>query len=312
MKNIFNFKNRNFQNTNRTLFLLLAIFSLTMTGVVAQDTDKDTETEKEEMDTRPVKSTFESAWLIDNQSVMVPIKGTFEFDIQHRFGTWQNGYEDFYGLFAPSNIRLGFSYTVIDRLGVGFGFTKSNLTWDLNAKYAILRQTRSDNIPVSVTYFGNIAIDSRPKDNFVNGSDRYSYFNQIIVARKFTPEFSAQIAPSYSHFNAVEAFINSDNEIESIMNNDHFAVSVAGRYKISDVMAVIANYDQPLTKHKSNNPNPNISFGVEMATSSHTFQIFAGNYYFITPQRNNVFNQNNPELFSNYLIGFNITRLWNF
>jgi hypothetical protein len=278
--------------------------------VLAQD--PDTETETEEQDTRPVRSIFESAWLIDNQSVLVPIKGTFEFDMQHRFGTWQNGYDDFYGLFASSNIRLGFSYTVIDRLAVGFGITKSNMTWDISGKYAILRQTRSGNIPISITYFGNIAIDTRNKDNFVNSSDRYSFFNQLIIARKITPEFSAQIAPSYSHFNSVEAFINSSNEIESIMNNDHFAIAVAGRYKVSDVMAIIANYDQPITKHKSNNPNPNISFGVEMATSSHTFQIFAGNYYFITPQRNNVFNQNNPEFFSDFLIGFNITRLWNF
>lgn len=309
MKNIIHFKNRSFRNTKRTLFLILAVLSLTITGVVAQDTD--TETETEETDARPVRSTFESAWLIDNQSVMVPIKGTLEFDILHRFGTLDNGYDDFFGLFASSNIKIGFSYTPIDRLAVGFGITKANMTWDLSAKYAILQQSRDGNMPISVTYFGNIAIDTRDQANFENSSDRYSYFHQIIVARKITPAFSAQIAPSFSHFNGVNAFINSSGEVESIMNNDHFAVSVAGRYKISDVMAIIANYDQPITEHLSNNPNPNISFGLEMTTSSHAFQIFAGNYYSITPQRNNVFNQNNfgdGEI----LIGFNITRLWNF
>jgi hypothetical protein len=307
MKDLFTFKNRCFRSNWKTLFLLLAILSLTIPQTIAQDT----ETETEEKDIRPIKSTFESTWLIDNQSVMVPTKGTLEFDIQHRFGTLENGYDDFYGLFASSNIRLGFSYVFIDRLSVGFGITKSNLTWDLNAKYAVLRQTRSGNIPISVTYFGNIAIDTRKEENFTNSSDRYSYFHQIIIARKVTTAFSAQIAPSFSHFNTVDAFINTSGEIESIMNNDHFAISVAGRYKISDAMAVIANYDQPLTKHKSNNPNPNISFGFEIATSSHAFQVFVGDYYFLTPQRNNVFNQNNfgdGEI----LIGFNITRRWNF
>jgi hypothetical protein len=34
---------------------------------------------------KPVKATFGSVWIMDNQTVMVPIKGTFEFDIQHRF-----------------------------------------------------------------------------------------------------------------------------------------------------------------------------------------------------------------------------------
>jgi hypothetical protein len=42
---------------------------------------------------RPVKNTFESIWLIDHQTLEVPIKGTFEMDFQHRFGTWDRGYE---------------------------------------------------------------------------------------------------------------------------------------------------------------------------------------------------------------------------
>jgi len=75
-------------------------------------------------------------------------------------------------------------------------------------------------------------------------------------------------------------------------------------------LALIASYDQPITEHLSNNPSPNISFGIEIATSAHAFQIFLGNYKSIVPQRNNVFNANDfgdGEL----LIGFNITRLWN-
>ena len=87
---------------------------------------------------KPVKNMFESIWIIDNQTVMVPFKNTLEFDIQHRFGLVENGYEDFWGLYAPSNIRLGFSYVPINNLMVGFGLTKQNLTWDFNAKYALL------------------------------------------------------------------------------------------------------------------------------------------------------------------------------
>src|ERR1041385_3801136 len=59
---------------------------------------------------KPVKNTFQSVWIIDNQTVMVPIKKTFEMDIMHRFGTVNKGYQAFWGFFAPSNIRLGFSY----------------------------------------------------------------------------------------------------------------------------------------------------------------------------------------------------------
>src|SRR3954463_14048672 len=68
---------------------------------------------------KPVKNTFDSQWIIDNQTVLVPIKGTFEMDFQHRFGVVKNGYKDFFGLFASSNIRLGATYVPIDKLQVG-------------------------------------------------------------------------------------------------------------------------------------------------------------------------------------------------
>jgi hypothetical protein len=44
---------------------------------------------------------------MDYQTVIVPIKGTMEMDIQHRFGTVDNGKKDAWGIFAPSNIRIG-------------------------------------------------------------------------------------------------------------------------------------------------------------------------------------------------------------
>jgi hypothetical protein len=257
-----------------------------------------------------VKKTFDGLWLMDNQSVMVPVKGTLELAIQHRFGVISNGYDDFYGLYAPSNIRLGFNYVFVEKLMVGFGFTKQNLTWDLNAKYAILKQSQEGGFPVSLTYFGNVAVDTRKKENFVNSTDRYSYFHQLILARKISDKFSIQVAPSLSHFNAVEGYVDEENNITGKMENDHIAISVAGRYKLSPTMNCIANYDQPLTQHLTNNPNPNISFGLEMVTSSHTFQIFLGNYYNIMPQRNNMFNRNNYED-GDFVIGFNITHLWN-
>ncbi len=261
-------------------------------------------------DLRPVKNTFEGMWVIDNQSVMVPVKGSFEFVIQHRFGTVENGYDDLWGLYAPSNIRLGFSYTPANKLMVGFGFTKENITWDFNAKYAIFKQARKGGSPVSLTLFGNAAIDTRDAENFVNSSDRYSYFGQLILARKVSDNFSIQVAPSISHFNAVPSYVDEDDNILPAMENDHFAISVAGRYKVSSHMSLLADYDQPITQHYTNNPNPNLSFGIEIGTSSHTFQIFFTNYKSIVPQRNNVFNSNDYKN-GQYLVGFNITHVWN-
>jgi hypothetical protein len=99
--------------------------------------------------------------------------------------------------------------------------------------------------------------------------------------------------------------------VKASMKNDHFAIAFGGRFKISNQMGIIVNYDQPITQHPMNNPHPNISFGLDIVTSAHSFQIFATNYAYILPQRNNYFNQNDFTK-SQFLIGFNISRLWNF
>lgn len=255
-----------------------------------------------------VGNTFESIWLIDNQTVLVPLKKTFEFDIQHRFGTIKNGYSDLWGLYAPSNIRFGFGYTPINNLMVGFGLTKDRLLWDFNVKYAILKERGKNPFPLSVTYYGNMSVDTRGKDNFSKGTERVAYFHQLMIAKKLTRDFSAQASINISHFNSVPGFLNAENEIINTLKHDHFSFSLLGRYKISDAFGFIANYDQPLTQHPKNNPNPNISFGVELATPLHAFQVFFGNYKWMVPQYNNILNNNNYQDGS-FLLGFNITRL---
>jgi hypothetical protein len=260
------------------------------------------------------KNTFEGNYLIDNQTVMVPIKGTFEFDIQHRFGTTDKGFTDLFGLFASATMRLGFSYVPIKDLQVGFGATNERMQTDFNLKYALLKQTKDGKMPISITYFGNAVMDTRKRDNttlFVSTSDRFSFFNQIIIARKISEKLSIQVSPSLSHFNNLEGYDDGTGKVMPKWKNDHFAISFSGRYKISPKTALIANYDQPLTQHPTNNPHPNISFGLEMKSSGHDFEVFAGNYGALLPQNNNLFNQNDYTK-GQFLIGFNITRLWNF
>jgi Membrane bound beta barrel domain (DUF5777) len=288
------------------LLMLLMLLSGSF-GLLAQDTAKAAKPSS----SKPVKSTFGAIWIIDNQTVDVPVKGTFEFDIQHRFGTVNNGSKDMWGLYAPSNIRLGLDYSPIPKLYVGAGMTKEKMLVDINAKYALLTQTRDNKMPISLSYFANMAIDTRDGSNFAYDVHRLSYFNQVLLARKFSDAFSAQVAPSLSWFNNVEGYVDENGDVKGKMENLHFAISFLGRFKISDKTAIIVNVDQPLTQHPTNNPHPNIAFGFEMSTSSHAFQIFAGNYYNIVPQYNNMFNQNDYTE-GQFLIGFNINRLWNF
>lgn len=292
--------------------------------------------------TKPVKNTFQSVWLIDNQTVMVPVKGTLEMDIMHRFGVIEKGYEDLYGLFASSNIRLGLSYVPINNLNVGFGVTRTSAAvsagrspssvtgpvWDGSLKYSIITQTKGI-YPVSITYYANAAYNTKKdpeKVNYRYYSDRLSYFHQLIIARKLTNKLSVQVAPSLSHQNRVDGYFvklnDSTLKINRKMEFDHFAIAFSARYKVTNVTSLMVNYDQPITTHTSDNPNPNFSFGVEFNTSSHSFQLFFTNYSYLLPQINNLYNHNSPFKYTDaegkkvdggkFLIGFNITRLWNY
>ncbi|MEI7587923.1 MAG: DUF5777 family beta-barrel protein [Chitinophagia bacterium] len=292
--------------------LLMLVLVLSINSLIAQDsTQANAPVVKKKS---YVKNTFEGNYIIDNQTVMVPIKGTFEFDIQHRFGTIEHGWKDLGGLFASANMLLGFSYVPVKDLQVGFGSTNDRMQVDGNVKYALLKQTKNNKMPVSVTFFANSVMDTRAKSSslpIVNLQDRFSFFSQLIIARKITESFSVQVAPSYSYFNNVEGYYDDNKVIQAKTNNGHIAVSVAGKYKLTEGLSLIANYDQPITQHPMNNPNPNISMGLDMKTSGHDFQIFVGNYGYILPQNNNVYNHNDFSK-SQFLIGFNISRLWNF
>ncbi|OFY95616.1 MAG: hypothetical protein A3K10_02395, partial [Bacteroidetes bacterium RIFCSPLOWO2_12_FULL_31_6] len=199
------------------------------------------------------------------------------------------------------NIRFALNYSVIDRVTVGFGTTKDNRLQDFNIKGALLQQKKGGGMPVSVTYYGNYTIDARKKENFYYTSDRYSFFNQLIVARRINGNISVQATASLSHYNLVESY----------MPNEVLSVGVGGRAKISPQTAIIAEYNHPITKYDvdSLSSKPGISIGVEFSTGAHAFQIFITNNSGIVPQKNNMYNQN--DFFKgDFMIGFNITRLW--
>lgn len=311
-----------------TAYLTICLLVIS-TAVVAQDDSLTVSKSVSPAKQKPVKNTFGGVWIIDNQTVMVPVKGTFEMDIQHRFGIVTKGYDDFWGFFAPSNIRMGVSYAPINNLYLGIGITKANMLWDASAKYSIITQTNGK-YPVSVTYYGNVGYDTRKdadKSLFKYPEQRVSFFNQVIIARKISDKFSVQVAPSLSHQNAVNGYYTKNDSTGKVifeeMKHNHFAVAVSARYRVTNVTSLLINYDQPLTKHATNNPLPNLSFGVEFNTSSHSFQLFCGNYSYLSPQRNNLYNTNAPFAYTEkvtgqkisggqFLIGFNITRLWNY
>ena len=293
----------------RPLYILLFALMGFSLGLRSQEADTV------EVADKPERPAFESNFLIDNPTDKIYLKNTLEVVMQHRFGTI-SGAENFdlAGIWGAANIRLALSYTLHERLQVGFGTEKLGRYQDFNWKVGLLRQTRSGRVPVNVTYYGNWVIDASPGEEFNLKQDRYSFFHQLIISRRFNSNLSLQVAPSISHFNAVREGAS----------NDVFGVALGGRYKVTPNTAITVDWSMPITNWDEDvtdawlNPVNGFSVGMEFVTSSHAFQIYFSNLNGITPQAN-YFGFPEPtrnygflDGFDSILLGFTITRLYNF
>lgn len=266
---------------------------------------------------KPVKSPYEAGMLIETQTYMVWPKKTLEFVIQHRFGNVNSYGFDMMGLYAPSNIRIGLNYGLFKNAQIGISSTKTGEVEDLNYKYAILTQTQSNSMPIAVTYYGNTQIDSRSDKSLFgdeyNFNHRFSFYNQLIIGRKFSKAVTLQVSAMHAHYNQIDTTKTPE------LKHSNFGVGIAGRVKFSAQGSVVFEYDIPLTVPKYDikeqqekiGVKPNFSLGVEFATSGHSFHIFLTTYNKISPQGNLMYSTNDFTK-QDVLIGFNITRNWGF
>jgi hypothetical protein len=281
----------------KKVFIVL-ILSAFLTPVFSQETTQAQDVSK------PVRNTFGTGILIDNQTVATPYKGGIELEIHHRFSLIEN-YHNLFGIYGSANTRIGLNYGITNRLMVGLGTTKDYQLQDIQWKYLILQQTEDNRIPVSLSYYGNIVADLRKQEVFGPGEyreiHRLSYFSQLIIAHKISKMFSVQVAPSMAYFNSVPRTSDTTG-----YKNLNFGFSAGLRANLFGAHSLILEYDQLLTKQELyRQPKPNLAFGWEIGTGTHTFQIFATNYSQIINQRNLVFNTNFFKK-GGYLIGFNV------
>lgn len=299
--------------------IIIALLSLISVFTYAQEEAAKNKDAKEK--DYPVSATFESGYLIDAQTVVIPEKKTLEMGIQHKFGTIDKGHSNLWGIYGSSNIRLALNYVPFKNFQIGAGITKRFMTTDVNAKWTVLQQTRKNSMPVSVALYGDLAVDGRSVSAFESGmvrqaysgpvfhyrnSDRVSYFSQLIVARKFNKWLSLQGGVSFTHYNAVPE--GYDHDIVGC----HFN----GRIKVTPQGSIIFNYDEPLKikqiseqRDWTYHAKRNIAFGYEVSTGTHAFQIYMGSSSSLLPQDNMMMNQNKFDK-TGLCLGFVITRLW--
>jgi Membrane bound beta barrel domain (DUF5777) len=244
--------------------------------------------------------TFSGTRVINGHSVETKPGGSLEFIISHRFGTLNSGSYNFWGL-DVSTIRLGLEYGITDRLGIGVGRSSLDKSYDSYLKYKLLRQaTGVKSFPFTLTLLGSLQYKTYKggADADLSSSDRTSYALQALFARKFSSNFSFQVAPVLVHRNTVD---------QALFVNDLIAIGLGARVKVTRSLSVHGEY-YPRLNEKENNPNYNaIGFGIDLETGGHVFQLVFTNSLGMM-ERINVAETDGDFWNGDIHFGFNITR----
>ena len=305
------------------IFLLLSLLPFTYQMAKGQT---DSTATQEVVVNKPVRFVWESGNLIDQQTSKISPVNTLESVIQHKFGGMGNGKKDLYGIMAPgANVRISLTFVLAKNFQIGYGLQKKNMYSDFNAKWTPFQQMNKG-MPISVSLYGNYAIDGRESsvweaDKYYHSSDKYpysvykfrpsdrtSYFVQLSLARKFNNVLTLQGGVSLSHFSVVPWH----------QDHDKVGIHAGGRIKLTPQGSLIFNYDLPLqikgiseqadfTIHSE----PVVSFGYEVSTSTHAFQIYVGSNDTLLPQDMMLNNYRKLD-WNNFCLGFVISRLWGF
>lgn len=241
--------------------------------------------------------TFKGTRLINGHTIETKGKGSLEFIFQHRFGAINGGAYEMFGL-DEAYVRLGLDYGITDNLSVSIGRNSFDKTMDGFLKYKLLRQSKGGrNVPVTITALGNMAYRTSPKEG-VESIDRIAYVGQLLIARKFTPNFSFQLMPTFVHKNAV---------IQTQEDNDQIALGAGGRIKLTRSLALTTEYYYRLNE-KTGSPYKNtLGFGIDIETGGHIFQLVITNTRGLT-ERSFITETTGDFSEGDIHFGFNVTR----
>jgi hypothetical protein len=255
-----------------------------------------------------VQGTFKALYIVNMQTIEAPAAGALNFEIQHRFGTLNQGAYHLWGLdFAT--LRLGLDYGISDRLSVGIGRSSQLETFDGYVKYKLLLQ-KDMNMPVSVSLLGTTSYYtdhiSDPKlDSVFKSEYRLAYTAQLLIARKFSEKLSFELTPTLIHYNLVDSAKDKNNV---------FALSAGGRFKITRRMAITAEYNylfpNQLNSYTGLPLHNSLSFGWDIETGGHVFQlVFSNSVSMVTSQYigQTTGSWGNGDIY----FGFNISRNFN-
>ena len=251
--------------------------------------------------TNYVTNAFKSPRVINSHSMEMLREGVLDFRILHRFGDISNGAYELFGL-DNASMRIGFDYGVTDNLSVGIGRSTYFKELDGFVKYRFLQQsTGKRTTPLSLVWVSGITYnglrDPYPGEN-MTPSRRLAYYHQLIAGRKISEKFSLQLAPFLLYRNFTSG---------SLDPNILYGLEIGARYKLSNRIAVVADYTLALNRFPGLLAHNPLSLGFDIETGGHVFQLHFTNAVGMN-ERSYISDDNWNWLKGEVRFGFNLSR----
>ncbi len=213
----------------------------------------------------PALALFHSTHVVNLPTAETMQQGDFEFEISHRFiPLLKEGYDAFWGLDGPANIRLAFGYAPWDHMVITLGRSNVSNNVDLQIKYKAF-QFRHDWVPTIISL--NI-VAAWNKESHSTGDARpgsTQYFAQLIFNTLISGKLGIGVVPSYLYNSALTA----DETKYSFTLGNYL------QYYFSARWSLYFEWNPTVTGWRDNYES--VSGWIELETGGHFFKVFVTN-----------------------------------
>jgi hypothetical protein len=213
-------------------------------------------------------------------------KDDFEFEISHRFvPSIKEGVDANFGFDGPVRMRMALSYGLTDHLMLTIG--RSNLldNLDLGFKYKLI-QNRNKVLPSVIAIQGGIALNTEiPKvlERNVFDVDNLQFYVQAIYnTMLFSKRFGIGMVPSYLYNSSI---FTIEKQYTFTLGN-YYQYYFNGMWSIKlEYNPIIAGYQGIIAAEERGRSYNSVSFGFDIETGGHVFQLFLTNNLRLNPSQ---------------------------
>jgi hypothetical protein len=262
-------------------------------------------------------------WTLANlQTAETLEKGAFLYRIAHKFNSpVRAGFDQLFGLDGGSSMLTQLAFPLSNKLSVTVERSKVNATFEIGAKWRLLREKTDGSMPISAALYTGVdwatakVIPNRPTLSRTAG-ERFAFFAQVPVSKQIAKRVSFVVTPGI----LLNGNVRLDGEDPLITLGVGGRVALSQKYSFfAEIVPVLSGDQTAATVGSPPIKNGQLTFfdtfaaGLEIKVGGHIFHLFVSN------SAGNTTNQymsggdfDVADDLRNLRLGFNIYRILNY